>query len=122
MLGDNPSHFVIWLKYSFQDEDFFYVAIPLCTGGDLGFHLKDTQGLNVSRSRFIFAEILEGIDHLHRLGIIYRDLKPENVLMDFEGHVRISDLGLAVQTNGDLIKGRAGTPGYWAPEVVAPGG
>lgn len=117
-LGENPSHFTIWLKYAFQDKDFLYLALPLCSGGDLGFHLKKRVSFSVERARFHIAETLLGLAHLHSLGIVYRDLKPENLILDEQGHTRISDLGLAVVTGGRRVRGRAGTPGYWAPEVI----
>eukprot|EP00924_Labyrinthula_sp_SR-Ha-C_P011645 maker-scaffold_17-snap-gene-4.48-mRNA-1 protein AED:0.06 eAED:0.06 QI:62/1/1/1/1/1/4/150/699 len=87
---------------------------------------QSVRGFGVRLSVFYAAEIFLGISHLHNLGLIYRDLKPENVLLSESGHARISDLGLAVQTgvtpdtmeNPDLKKGRAGTPGYWPPEMI----
>lgn len=118
-LGENPSAFTVWLKYSFQDKDYFYMSLPLCTGGDLGFHLTKKGYFNVKRAKYHTAEIVLGLMHLHSLGIIYRDLKPENVIFDDEGHCRISDMGLAVIAGARKIKGRAGTPGYWAPEVIS---
>jgi len=118
-LGENPSSFTVWLKYSFQDRDYFYMSLPLCTGGDLGFHLSKKGYFNVKRATFHTSEIIEGLMHLHSLGIIYRDLKPENIIFDDEGHCRISDMGLAVIAGSRKIKGRAGTPGYWAPEVIS---
>lgn len=69
--------------------------------------------------RFYAAEVVCGLEHLHQQGIVYRDCKPENILLDDHGHVRISDLGLAVEiTEGDMVKGRVGTVGYMAPEVI----
>lgn len=118
LLGDSPCSFTIWLKYAFQDTEYFYMAIPLCTGGDLSYHLSASGNFSIERVRFYAAEIFEGLSHLHHLGIIYRDLKPENVILDSEGHCRISDMGLAAVTNGQRIKSKAGTPGYWAPEVL----
>ena len=60
-----------------------------------------------------------GLECLHSLGIVYRDCKPENILLDDHGHVRISDLGLAVEIpEGDMVRGRVGTVGYMAPEVI----
>jgi len=64
------------------------------------------------------AEVLLGLEHIHSKGIIYRDLKLENVLVDEKGHCKISDLGLAVRMSDEMVKGYAGTPGYTAPEVV----
>lgn len=64
-------------------------------------------------------KVLCGLEHLHAQGIVYRDCKPENILLDDHGHVRISDLGLAVQIpEGDMVIGRVGTVGYMAPEVI----
>lgn len=59
------------------------------------------------------------MEHLHQQGIVYRDCKPENILLDDHGHVRISDLGLAVEIpDGEMVRGRVGTVGYMAPEVI----
>nr|CAD7421655.1 unnamed protein product [Timema poppensis] len=74
-------------------------------GGDPGFDMV--------RSRFYAAEVLCGLEHLHTQGIVYRDCKPENILLDDHGHVRISDLGLAVEIpEGEMVRGRVGTVGY----------
>ncbi|GLH07401.1 G protein-coupled receptor kinase 2 [Gryllus bimaculatus] len=63
--------------------------------------------------------VLCGLEHLHVQGIVYRDCKPENILLDDHGHVRISDLGLAMEIpEGDMVRGRVGTVGYMAPEVI----
>lgn len=73
-------------------------------GGDPGFELV--------RARFYGAEVVCGLEHLHQQGIVYRDCKPENILLDDTGHVRISDLGLAVEIpEGEMVRGRVGTVG-----------
>ncbi|GBG33505.1 Protein kinase, putative [Hondaea fermentalgiana] len=125
-LGEKPSPFCVSLVYSFMDSTDLYLGLPLCTGGDLMFHLRaNAHGYGLERSRFFAAEILLALEHLHNLGILYRDLKPENVLLDEKGHTKISDMGLAVLTKrtprtiGEkLLTGRAGTPGYWPPEML----
>ncbi|ETO15328.1 hypothetical protein RFI_22036 [Reticulomyxa filosa] len=87
-------------------------------GGDLKFHLNKDGRFDVSRSRFYGAQILLGLEHIHNQGIVYRDVKLENVLLDNHGHCKISDLGLAVKcTRKRSVTGYAGTPGYTAPEV-----
>ncbi|KAG7275934.1 hypothetical protein CRUP_011384 [Coryphaenoides rupestris] len=72
------------------------------------------------RACYYLAQIIQGLEHLHQKRIIYRDLKPENVLLDNEGNVRISDLGLAVELKEGKTKtkGYAGTPGYMSPEML----
>ena len=103
-------------------------------GGDLKFHihnLPDTMTIqryeylclrikNMDfRSTYYAAQIASGLEDLHNEGIIYRDLKPENCLLDDNGNVRISDLGLAMRVEpNQRIRGRVGTVGYMAPEVV----
>lgn len=73
-------------------------------GGEPGFELE--------RARFYAAEVACGLQHLHKQGIVYRDCKPENILLDDHGHVRISDLGLAVEIpEGEMVRGRVGTVG-----------
>jgi serine/threonine protein kinase len=75
--------------------------------------------LKPEQALFYTAEVLLGLDHMHKLNIIYRDLKPENVLLNSEGHAVISDLGLAVYIKpGEKLRQSAGTPGYWAPEIM----
>lgn len=80
-------------------------------GGDPGFELV--------RARFYAAEVVCGLEHLHQQGIVYRDCKPENILLDDHGHVRISDLGLAVEIpEGEMVRGRVGTVGKCAATII----
>lgn len=85
------------------------------TGGDLKFHIYNMggdPGFELVRARFYAAEVVCGLEHLHQQGIVYRDCKPENILLDDHGHVRISDLGLAVEIpEGEMVRGRVGTVG-----------
>jgi len=111
------SNFVTNLKYALQDEENLYLIMDLMLGGDLKFHLINAGRFTEKRARFYAAEILLGLEHVHKHSIIYRDMKLENVLLDHGGHCRISDLGLAVVTKVK-IKGYAGTPGYTAPEMI----
>lgn len=88
-------------------------------GGDLKFHIYNMggdPGFELVRARFYAAEVVCGLEHLHQQGIVYRDCKPENILLDDHGHVRISDLGLAVEIpEGEMVRGRVGTVGMSAP-------
>jgi len=111
------SRFVVCLKYAVMNDDCLFLVLDLMVGGDLKFHLNKDERFHEQRARFYAAEVLLGLEHIHSKGIIYRDMKLENVLLDEQGHCRISDLGLAVKTK-DKVKGYAGTPGYTAPEVI----
>lgn len=111
------SKFVTNVKYALQDENTLYIIMDLMLGGDLKFHLINAGRFTEDRARFYAAEVLLGLEHIHSLNIIYRDMKLENVLLDENGHCRLSDLGLAVITK-EKIRGYAGTPGYTAPEMI----
>jgi serine/threonine protein kinase len=117
------SPFVLNLKYSFHNPENLYLLFDMCTGCDLKFHLRlaarEGKYFSVERARFYAAEVFLGLEHIHSFNIIYRDLKPNNILLDTEGHVKISDLGLAIKLRPNkVLKHLAGTAGYWAPEIV----
>ncbi|XP_048486411.1 G protein-coupled receptor kinase 2 [Plutella xylostella] len=117
------SRFVVNLAYAYETKDALCLVLTIMNGGDLKFHIYNMcggdAGLGTERARFYAGQVACGLDHLHKMGIVYRDCKPENILLDDQGHVRISDLGLAVDVpeNGS-VRGRVGTVGYMAPEVI----
>ncbi|ELK04913.1 G protein-coupled receptor kinase 5 [Pteropus alecto] len=109
------------LAYAYETKDALCLVLTIMNGGDLKFHIYNmgNPGFEEERALFYAAEILCGLEDLHRENTVYRDLKPENILLDDHGHIRISDLGLAVKIpEGELIRGRVGTVGYMAPEVL----
>ncbi|TRY92738.1 hypothetical protein DNTS_024825 [Danionella cerebrum] len=118
------SRFIVSLAYAFQTKTELCLVMTIMNGGDLRYHIynvdENNPGFSESRACYYSAQIIQGLEHLHQKRIIYRDLKPENVLLDNEGNVRISDLGLAVELeDGQLkTKGYAGTPGFMAPELL----
>lgn len=89
----NP--FVVKLWWSFHDEHNLYLVLDFHPGGDLATQLSRWGRLGRDRARFYTAEIVEGVEGLHAAGVIYRDLKPENVLLARDGHVVLVDFGLA---------------------------
>ncbi|XP_055585465.1 G protein-coupled receptor kinase 2 [Uranotaenia lowii] len=116
------SRFVVNLAYAYETKDALCLVLTIMNGGDLKFHIYNMggePGFEMNRARFYAAEVVCGLEHLHQMGIVYRDCKPENILLDDHGHVRISDLGLAVEIpEGEMVRGRVGTVGYMAPEVI----
>jgi len=115
---DHP--FLMRLHYSFQTSDKLYLVMDFINGGELFFHLQNERKFNNDRARFYASEICLGIAHLHAAGIIYRDLKPENLLLDASGHIKVTDFGLSKEGLADnqRTKTFCGTPEYLAPEVL----
>lgn len=121
-LGKVRSPFVLNLRYAYQTEESLFLMLDLMTGGDLSFHLRKARHMENELACFYAASVLEGLAHLHSKRIVYRDLKPANVLVDEFGFCALSDLGLAevlsTKTDPPTTKGRCGTRGYWAPEMI----
>ena len=117
VLVEVQSQFVINLKYSFQDDQALYLITDLLTGGDLQYHLNRFGVFPESWVLFYTAEVLLGLEYLHSKNIVYRDLKPENLLLDEGGFLKITDLGLAsfIQPN-EFLHQHCGTRSFMAPE------
>lgn len=111
--------FIVRLHYAFQTADKLFMVMDFVNGGELFFHLKNEGKFAEERVKIYAAEIALALGHLHAMDIVYRDLKPENVLIDYYGHIRITDFGLSKQIpqNGSTAT-FCGTPEYLAPEVL----
>ena len=111
--------FLAELFCAFQTEEHLFFVMEFLNGGDLMFHVSNSRNFSEERSRFYAAEVALGIQFLHSKFIIYRDLKLDNILLDFDGHCKIADFGMSKQLKP--IDGKTqtfcGTPDYIAPEV-----
>uniref|UniRef100_A0A674D5B5 non-specific serine/threonine protein kinase n=1 Tax=Salmo trutta TaxID=8032 RepID=A0A674D5B5_SALTR len=117
----NTRHpFLTSLKYSFQTKDRLCFVMEYVNGGELFFHLSRERVFSEDRTRFYGAEIVSALDYLHSAKIVYRDLKLENLMLDKDGHVKITDFGLCKEgiTDTATMKTFCGTPEYLAPEVL----
>ncbi|XP_017345434.1 myotonin-protein kinase isoform X2 [Ictalurus punctatus] len=110
------------LHYAFQDDNYLYLAMDYYVGGDLltllskfGDHIPEDM------AQFYLAEMVMAIDSVHRLGYVHRDVKPDNILLTADGHVRLGDFGscLRLQDDGMVHSSLAvGTPDYLSPEIL----
>jgi hypothetical protein len=115
---DHP--FIVPLHYAFQTPKYLYLVLELCSNGDLYGFIEKKKKLDESVCRFYVAEVILALEYLHSIDIIYRDLKPANVLIDRFGHAKLADFGLAKQKvdQSNLAMTMAGSPAYLPPEIV----
>lgn len=114
--------YIVRLRYAFQSEEKLYLVTDYYNGGSLFYHLRKSRGFSEPRACFYAAELILALDHLHHSGIIYRDLKLENILMDYLGHVALTDFGLSKENVTDVFNSQlttfCGTAEYIAPELL----
>ncbi|KAI9792135.1 MAG: hypothetical protein M1833_001249 [Piccolia ochrophora] len=109
--------FLCNLRYSFQDMEYLYIVVDLMNGGDLRFHIA-RKTFTEEAVRFWIAELGCALRYIHSHGIVHRDVKPDNILLDSEGHVHLADFNVAAEfTPGKPLSSKSGTLAYLAPEV-----
>ncbi|EAU34980.1 serine/threonine-protein kinase psk1 [Aspergillus terreus NIH2624] len=117
----NRHPFVVKFFYAFQDHEKLYLILEYAQGGELFTHLAMERMFNEDVAAFYMAEMVLALEHLHQnVGVIYRDLKPENCLLDHEGHLLLTDFGLSKIAVDDDARcdSSLGTIEYMAPEVI----
>jgi len=124
MVLEHINHpYLVNLAYAFQTPTKLYFIMQFMKGGELFQHLTNARKFPEKRAKFYVMQIALGLGHLHSEGIMYRDLKLENVLMDEQGNVSLTDFGMAkILKDGQLATTFCGTPEYLAPEVIGGGG
>jgi len=112
---DNP--FLVNLRATFKDEYRVYFLLEACLGGELFTILRKMRSFDEATARFYSACVIEAFDYLHRQDIIYRDLKPENLVLTNSGYLKVTDFGFAKIVPNKTFT-LCGTPDYLAPEIV----
>mmetsp|Transcript_5320 Transcript_5320/g.5276 ORF Transcript_5320/g.5276 Transcript_5320/m.5276 type:complete len:510 (+) Transcript_5320:194-1723(+) len=112
--------FIVGLKYAFQTQNKLFLILDYCPGGDLGSHIAREKRFSETRARIYLCEILVALEELHKRDIIFRDLKPDNVVLDSEGHAMLTDFGLSKEGVLDNFSAKSfcGSVAYLAPEML----
>ncbi|EGR31282.1 protein kinase domain protein, partial [Ichthyophthirius multifiliis] len=112
--------FLLKVEFCFENKHFLGFIMEYCPGGELFYHLRKIKRMNEYMAKFYFVEICQGIQFLHQKNIIYRDIKPENILLDIEGHICIGDFGLSKPNmdKNQFAYSFCGSPEYMAPEML----
>lgn len=112
--------FLIEMKFSFETAKYLIFVVEYCPGGELFGLIKKYKRLSEEVSRFYIIEIFLGLSYLHQNNVVYRDIKPENILLGQDGHVKVADLGLAKPDmfEGELAYSFCGSPEYMSPEMI----
>jgi len=113
---DHP--FIVNLRYAFQDDENCFFVLDLMLGGDLRFHLERLGLMPEDTVRFYVAQLSSGLAFLHEMGIMHRDLKPDNILLDERGNAHLTDFNIAVHFGERKLTGVAGSMAYMAPEIL----
>lgn len=113
--------FILPFYWAFQSESHLFMVLEYCGLGDFSMLLSYVHHLNIQQARLYIAEIILALEYLHSLDIVYRDLKPHNLLIDDSGHLKLSDFGLAKEnvTEENKAMSFCGSPAYLAPEMIA---
>ena len=122
ILANSNHPFIIKLENAFQTKKSLYFITQFMHGGELNYHLYKEKNnyFSEEKAKFYAVEIILGLNYLHKNKCIYRDLKPENVLIDERGHIKLTDFGLSklCESFPCKTKTKCGTPEYIAPEIL----
>ena len=114
---DHP--FLVGMIFCFQTEERIYFIMPFIRGGELFQHLRTEKFFKEDKARFYAASMGLALEYLHNHGIVYRDIKPENILIGEDGYLKLIDFGMAKMLQGnEKATSFCGTPEYLAPEII----
>lgn len=117
--------FIVSLNYAFQTKTKLFLILDFCPGGDLGRLISKYGKISEDRAKLYLSEVLLALEDLHSRDIIYRDLKPDNVVIDNEGHALLTDFGLSKEGVLEVNEGAksfCGSVAYLSPEMLKKAG
>ena len=113
--------FIVKLKLSFESKSHLFLLLEYCQGMDLSKYLDEEGCFTENKARFFACECIAAINHLHQKGIVYRDLKPNNIMIDSEGHIKLIDFNLSKSGLNKINKRTnsfCGSYAYMPPEII----
>lgn len=119
-LNEDPNPFIVQLHSAFTSKNYVYFVLDLCAGGDLFNLIQKHRNFNTKQAKLLIAEVIMAIRHLHKHKILYRDMKPENILIDHDGNLKLTDFGLSKQNFDEDCEAQTvcGSPEYFCPEIL----
>ncbi|XP_029640242.1 rho-associated protein kinase 2 isoform X1 [Octopus sinensis] len=120
IMANANSDWIVQLHYAFQDERYLYMVMDFMPGGDL-VNLMSNYDVPEKWAKFYCAEVVLALDAIHSMGFVHRDVKPDNMLLDAQGHLKLADFGTCMRMDTDFMvrsDTAVGTPDYISPEVL----
>ena len=121
VLSYSKHPFIVGLRYAFQTPEKLFLLLDYAPGGNMSRALHKDKRFSEERARCYMSELLLALEDLHKRDIIFRDLKPDNVVFDVDGHALLTDFGLSkegVLNNSSGARSFCGSPAYLAPEML----